>query len=262
MYSEKRRQIIKDYLNKNGHASTLELIQATGSSPATIRRDLKEMDAAGLIRRVRGGCKVNAISRENLSNPIADVTPDNNPNLADKDAIARKSATIISPNDIIFVGAGVTCNLLCRYINNRNLTDLTIVTTNITAIQEFKQTPGMTVSLLGGSIHFAKDHIETLDNYNTSSLQKLYFDKIFITVDGADINYGYSIQNPAQLPLYDYLLNNSKESYLLINKSKFNKRAFTHFCSLNTIRNVITNSNANAGYLNYYDHNNINVIIV
>ena len=36
------------------------------------------------------------------------------------------------------------------------------------------------------------------------NLKKLYFDKLFFTIDGADLEYGYSITNRAQLPLYNY----------------------------------------------------------
>lgn len=264
MYTEKRRQSILNYLASVGHASTLELVQATGSSEATIRRDIKEMDSQGLVHRIHGGCVLvnnnsglDEKSFETQNNICQRVDPD----IKDKDILAQKSVSLIRPGDIVFIGAGMTCNLICHYISIQKTIDLTIITTNITSILEFKNNPNINVSLLGGSIHFGENHIETLDNYNTSSLQKLYFDKVFITVDGVDINYGYSIQNPAQIPLYNYLLNNAKSCYILVNKSKFDKRAFTHFCDLDKIQYVITNNGINEKYLNYFNNHNINIIV-
>ena len=50
-----------------------------------------------------------------------------------------------------------------------------------------------------------------------------------------------------------------KSTYLSDNESKFNKRAFTHLCSLDSIPNVITNRNVPQQYIEYFKDHNINV---
>ena len=101
-----------------------------------------------------------------------------------------------------------------------------------------------------------------MDEYTVQTLEKLYFDKAFFTVDGIDLNYGYSIINRAQLPLYNYLIENSNQIYLLANDGKFNKRTFTYLCDMETIPNVITNSSVEQSYLTYYQEHDINIFTV
>ena len=52
-------------------------------------------------------------------------------------------------------------------------------------------------------------------------LKRLYFDKVFVTVDGIDFEFGYSIRKQLQLSLFQHLLRNSKEFYCLANAAKF-----------------------------------------
>lgn len=267
MLALERHKIILDYLENNQIATTQFLSDLTHASLATVRRDLNELDQQGLLTKTHGGAQ--RISREVLNASAHAAAnagvctfkyPD--PYYDFKDAIAKRSAEFISPNDIIFVGAGLTCNLLCRYINENTRENITIVTTNITAVMEFANNPQANLLLLGGNVHMGTNHIETLDEYTVQSLKKLYFDKVFITVDGIDLNYGYSIINRAQLPLYNHLISNSKQIYLLANDGKYDKRTFTQWCSLDRIPNVITNSTVNQQYLNYYQQHNIHVYTV
>lgn len=260
MLAIERHQMILDYLNAHITASTAELSRLTGASLATLRRDLNHLAKQGLLIKTHGGAQ--ALQPEPGSYSAASFHPEADQFLSYKDAIARKAASLISTNDIIFIGAGMTCNLLCKYINQSSAENLTVVTTNVTAVIELAQNPNISTLLLGGNIHPGTNHIETLDEYTIASLEKLYFDKTFITVDGIDLTYGYSIINRAQLPLYNHLLHNSKEIYLLANEGKFDKRTFTYFCDLNQIPNVIANAVMEQKYLDYYKENGINVITV
>ncbi len=269
MLALERQKIILDYLENNQIASTKFLSDLTHASLATVRRDLNELDSQGLLVKTHGGAQYLSPKETDsaLSAAVATASdscslkyPD--PYYSCKDAIAKRSAEFISSNDIVFVGAGLTCNLLCQYINRNCRDNITVVTTNITAVLEFSGNPHVSILLLGGNVHMGTNHIETLDEYTVQSLKKLYFDKVFITVDGIDLNYGYSIINRAQLPLYNHLISNSKQIYLLANDGKYDKRTFTQWCGLDRIPNVVTNRSVNQQYLDYYQQHNIKVFSV
>ena len=53
--AEERRQAIVDALEREGRVLAAELATRLATSEDTIRRDLRELDAAGLLRRVHGG---------------------------------------------------------------------------------------------------------------------------------------------------------------------------------------------------------------
>lgn len=263
MLALERQKMILDYLSANHVATTKYLSDLTHASLATLRRDLNQLDRQGLLKKTHGGAQ--SIEADMLPPAVqiqAGPSPESDPFFSYKDIIARKAVEFINSNDILFVGAGMTCNLLCKYLNENNKENITIVTTNITAVIELASNPRFTILLLGGTIHTGTNHIETLDEYTMQSLEKYYFDKAFFTVDGIDLNYGYSIINRAQLPLYNHLLNNSRQVYLLANDGKYDKRTFTHLCNIDDIPNIITNQSIHAKYLDYYKEHDIKVYTV
>lgn len=260
MLAVERQKKILDYLKTNNIATTNELSALTGASLATLRRDLNSMDHQGLLIKTHGGAQ--KLSAQIPDAGYSSTILESDSCLELKNAIAKKASELIRSNDIVFIGAGMTCNLLCRYLNISDKEGITVVTTNVTAVMELAYNPRISVLLLGGNIHTGTNHVETLDEYTVQTLEKLYFDKAFFTVDGIDLNYGYSIINRAQLPLYNHLIENSSQIYLLANDGKFNKRTFTYLCNMESIPNIITNSSVEKSYLTYYQEHDINVFTV
>lgn len=257
MLASEREKIILRYLNSNEIATTKFLCELTGASIATIRRDLNLMDQHGLLKKTHGGAQSIA-PKSCLGYPSPSLAFD--AFFKSKEQIAKKAAEFISSGDIIFIGAGMTCNLLSKYINEKE--NITVVTTNLTAVMELVPNPNISILLLGGNVHLGTNHIETLDEYTVQALDKLYFDKVFFTVDGIELNNGYSIISRAQLPLYNHLILNSKLIYLLADEGKFDKRTFTHLCNLDEIPNIITNSSTDPRYISYYKEHEIGVFTV
>lgn len=262
MLAIEREKKILEYLSDHHIASTQHLCDLTGSSLATVRRDLNSLAERNLLIRTHGGAQLATSSVPSSRQQEGPLSPScylDDPQYSCKNSIAQKAIEFIHSNDTVFIGAGVTCNLLCHHLGNSKLENVMVVTTNITAVPELVRSPHITTFLLGGTVHLGTNHIETLDDYTLQNLNRLYFDKIFFTVDGIDLNNGYSIINHAQLPLYNYLISNTKQVYLLANQGKYDKRTFTHLCSLDSIANVITNSDCNPEYLNYYQEHQVTV---
>lgn len=253
MLATEREQIILNYLSSNQLATTGFLSELTGASIATVRRDLNSMSKKGLIAKTHGGAK--RIEKETLAERLKNFM-EYDPYINEKEQIAHIASDFVLPGDIIFIGAGTTCNLLTRYLKTKE--NITIVTTNLTAVIELINAPNISIIVLGGNVHIGTNHIETLDEDTVNALNKLYFDKVFFTVDGVDMTSGYSIINKSQLPLYNHLINNSKTLYLLADKSKFDKRTFTHLCGIDEFKNIITNPSTEPRYLEYYSSKGIN----
>ena len=55
MLTEERRQVILERLRSDGKVVAAELSSSLAVSPDTVRRDLRELAEAGLLRRVHGG---------------------------------------------------------------------------------------------------------------------------------------------------------------------------------------------------------------
>ena len=267
MLAAERKKLIVEYLKQNHIATTQTLCDITGASPATIRRDLTLMEEESLLLRTHGGAQeietADAGSGQlvsNYSHIFSSIRMDDE-QFEYKDAIARKAIDLIHSGDILFIGASFTCSLLCRHLNASSKKNIMVVTTNITGALELASNSDIRVFLLSGIVHLGHNHIETLDESTVQSLKKLYFDKLFFTVDGADLEYGYSIMKRTQLPLFNYLVSNVKDSYILLNHAKYRKRTFTHLCNLDDIPNVVTDNRIPPEYVDYFKGHGINLYL-
>lgn len=172
MLAVERQKIILEYLKEHNIATTKELSILTGASLATLRRDLNSMDQGGLLIKTHGGAQK---IQEKISDPnYSPAHLESDSFLELKNAIAKKAAELIQSNDIVFIGAGMTCNLLCHYLNNSDKEGITVVTTNVTAVMALASNPRISILLLGGNIHVGTNHVETLDEYTVQSLSLIH----------------------------------------------------------------------------------------
>jgi DeoR/GlpR family transcriptional regulator of sugar metabolism len=103
--AEERRQHIVDTVEQQGKVLAAELAQRFHTSEDTIRRDLRDLDAAGLLRRVHGGAMRRTHAEPSFGQRLdADE--------ARKAMLARALADSVQPGDTVLVDAGTT-NLAC-----------------------------------------------------------------------------------------------------------------------------------------------------
>ncbi len=247
-YTEREAAIL-DYLREHSVAATNEICELLSASPATVRRDFTVMSQNGLVVRSRGCVQ---LADKSPQSPITQSLTINNAMDEEKSRIAKLASSFVKEGDCIFIGAGKTCNLFSNYI--RNIGHLTVVTTNITVVLELVSHPNISLVLLGGDVRVGTNFIETisLDSEIEKDLGSLYFDKVFITVDGIELDSGYTIKNRMQIPLYSRLINASRDFYVFADSYKFDKHAFVPVFDIDQIDNIITTSKTPSVYLDYY----------
>ncbi|MFZ2372020.1 MAG: DeoR/GlpR family DNA-binding transcription regulator, partial [Trichococcus flocculiformis] len=103
MLTDERHKIILDTLAKDNIVKLQDLVDQTGSSESTIRRDLSTLEEAGFLIRIHGGAKrsYNVSAEDRMEDKTSK-------NVRDKQRIAEKAAQLVSDQDIIFLDAGST----------------------------------------------------------------------------------------------------------------------------------------------------------
>ena len=116
MNFQKRKQIILDRLNADGEVDVKLIAADLAISEITIRRDLNQLAADGLLYRTHGGAmKVNPFEiPHDFVNKAAK-------NVEVKDKICRAAAEQINHGDIIFMDCGSTVFRLCQFIKNKKI---------------------------------------------------------------------------------------------------------------------------------------------
>lgn len=123
MLQLKRQKNIMDILKKEKEQTVKELCVALYCSPATVRRDLVELEKQGLIKRSFGGAVLNESFFNQLPLSVRGVR-----NIAEKQRICAKAAQYIRTGETIFIDASSTTYFLAPYL--KNIPDLTVITNN------------------------------------------------------------------------------------------------------------------------------------
>ena len=123
MLSEERHKLILEKIDKESVVYLNDLVQYLNTSESTIRRDLTALDKAGLLRKVHGG----AMSlNEKVINTVDDIVENRqNLNISEKTKIAAYAASLIKDDDLVYIDAGTTTELMIAFISNTKTTFVT-----------------------------------------------------------------------------------------------------------------------------------------
>ena len=111
--TERRAQKIVQELLRAGKVSVLSLAKRLKVSPATIRRDLGELEQRGLLRRSHGGA---VPLQPMLYEPFRHISyyhEQERQRSAEKRRIGLVASDLISDGDILAIGAGTTASTRC-----------------------------------------------------------------------------------------------------------------------------------------------------
>ena len=141
----RRMLAILDLLTEREEVSLAEFSQALGVSPATVRRDLADLDYQRLLRRTHGGATV-ITARTELPVALRDTQF-----LDAKRMIAREMARLIPPErHAVALSGGSTTAQVVRALSNHR--DLTIITNSLTIATLVTSYPRLKVIMTGGSL--------------------------------------------------------------------------------------------------------------
>ena len=247
MKAWERERLLLERLQEQGSLALTEACALTGASVATTRRDFELLQEKGMAQRTHGGLQP---PKKEEPKGYLQGTAILNHTDEEKYRIAQEAAASVKAGESVFLGAGKTCNMLASML--QNVERLTVVTTSITAVLELAECPNASVTLLGGDVHAGKNYIETLDPDISHVLRSFYFDKVFITVDGIDLERGYTVNNKNQIGLYTQLARMTRRFYILADSAKYDRRAFASVFPPEKTCRMITTSGAPQKYLDFY----------
>ena len=231
-----RQERLKELLRERRVARLEELCAEMRVSPATMRRDLNELEARGVLRRVHGG----AVSTETrLEEPLFD----DKTSIAarEKSRIADAALAFIQPGDTVYLDGGSTVLELARRLRDRS--DLTVVTNSLRAALELSG-QGPRLILIGGELRRRSQTV--VGSLSRFVLQQLHVDKAFMGTIGLDPDEGLTTTDPDEAYTKSLVAGQAKEVILLMDSSKAGKVSFARAGSLGELDAVITDRKLDA----------------
>ncbi len=235
LHETERHRVILAAVQARPVATVAELVDMTGTSEATIRRDIAALHVQGQLRRVRGGAEaVNPPEQGGLMGRPFSVNE--TINMTAKRAIARAAAELCKDGEPIIINGGTTTYQMVHHLTARRLS----VFTNSFAIAEFLiQNSRNSVVIPGGTIYREQNVI--LSPFGGVVASHFYAKRMFIGCQGIG-QHGLMEADPMIVQSELGLIGQADELIVLADSSKFSGRSSLILCGLDRITAVITDS--------------------
>jgi DeoR/GlpR family transcriptional regulator of sugar metabolism len=248
MFGIERLQAIREILLDKKTVDVPSLSKMLSVSEVTIRRDLDKLEKEGFIVKTYGG----AMLKEQQLNQLLMETKNASINKEDG-AIAEIAASMVGNNEVIFLGGGAICTEISKYLKDKH--GVVVVTNNLFVAMNLYQQTNIKVILTGGELRSFTGTLIGNDAVNT--LKGVLIQKAFFTVQGIDIDVGYTVNNTEDIFLFQTIKSVSKQLILTANHTIFGKIGLTKLFSMDEIDEVITDKRIPDAYKQYYYDNNI-----
>jgi DeoR/GlpR family transcriptional regulator of sugar metabolism len=228
-----RRQQILNLLEETGTLNVGELADRFGVSLVTIRKDLDELGAEGLLERTFGGAEFSHRSRFNRSFLQRGLE-----HRQEKRAIAAAALEYVEDGDTVILDAGTTTLALAQVLRE-NIKSVFVITCSVPVALELSSA-GYDILLLGGMVR--NKSLALLGRETLRIIERYRADKAFLGSTGFTAEMGHSTPNPDDALIKEALIRIADKTYVLVDSSKYGHNCLTSFAQLRDVHLTITDS--------------------
>ncbi|WP_110877245.1 DeoR/GlpR family DNA-binding transcription regulator [Franconibacter helveticus] len=211
MLASQRKKRILDILANEKQVLSGDLSQRFGVSEDSIRRDLRELAAEGLLQKVHGGALPVSAALAPFETRKS-VQPDS------KRAVSRKAAALITPGQVVIIDGGTTTGELIKQLPD----DLpfTAVTHSPAIAVGLIDYPQVEVILIGGKLY--KHSVVTVGASVLESINRINADLFFMGVTGVHKSAGFTTGDYEEACVKRALAARAAETVVMASQEKLN----------------------------------------
>jgi len=241
-----RRGRILELLGERGAIRVSELAVALGVSEVTVRRDLEDLDARGLLERTHGGAVL--VGAPPLAPPGGHA--------AEKRAIGAAAAGLLEPGDAIYLNGGTTTLEVFRHL----AVPCTVITNNLLVAAEPARRD-VELLLLGG--HLRVDPVErtVVGPLAIETLRRTFATRAFLGVGGIALSSGVTTPVAAEAEIARAMIEQTRgEVVVVTDRSKLG--AVTNFAiaPLDAIDRLVVDAGIGEDYLDGFSKAGVDVV--
>lgn len=226
-----RQDKILDILSAEKKIIASEISVRLGVSEDTIRRDIKELDKKGLLKKVHSGAVRSGPAKTKFYQRIE-------LDLDEKIRLAKKGAALIEPNSVIMIDDGTTNYQLVKQLDKRMA--CTIITNSIPIVNLLEDYPNVDVITLGGRLF--KPSMSNLGYEAMKQLDSLHPDLYFMGIYSISNEVGVTHSAMDECQLKQKMLSVSFQTAALVTKEKMGSVSNYVVCKTSDITYLITDS--------------------
>ncbi|MEV0494235.1 DeoR/GlpR family DNA-binding transcription regulator [Streptomyces atratus] len=231
MFAAERRQLILEMVRANGAVSLRELARVVQTSEVTVRRDVRALEAEGLLDRRHGGAVLpGGFTRESGFPQKSHLAT------AEKTAIADLAAGLVEEGEAIVVGAGTTTQELARRL--ARIPGLTVVTNSLLVAQALAHANRVEVVMTGGTLRGS--NYALVGSGAEQSLQGLRVSRAFLSGSGLTAERGLSTSNMLSASVDRALVQAAGEVVVLADHTKLGSDTMFQTVPTDLITRLVT----------------------
>jgi DeoR family transcriptional regulator, glycerol-3-phosphate regulon repressor len=248
--SERQRAIL-ELVEERGFVATEQLVDHFGVTPQTIRRDINILCELNRLQRFHGGAgRSTSVENESYDERRRNLSPA-------KQKIAAEVAAHIHDGSSLFLNIGTTTESVARaLLNHRNLC---VVTNNLNVASILAANDTFEIMIAGGRLRQRDGGIigpATIDFVRQFRLDYGVIGVSGIDEDGALLDFDYEETKTATA-----IIENSRETILVTDHTKFGRRAMTRFADMSQIDRVYIDEMPPEPYASMLQQSNVIVKI-
>jgi DeoR/GlpR family transcriptional regulator of sugar metabolism len=207
--TSQRKTAILAMLHRDGSVVAKDLATLWGISEDTVRRDLRELAADGLLQRVHGGALPTSAAAGDFEARRTVATDE-------KQVVARLAAGLVSDGQTVFIDGGTTAQALCRALPP----DLraTVITHSPTIAVELTAQQCIDVFLIGGRVY--PHSVVTTGAVAAEQIASITADVFFMGVSGVHHRAGLTTGDAEEAAIKRAISRRSSETYVLASSEK------------------------------------------
>lgn len=202
-----------------------------------MRQDLALLEKRSYINRGHGYATAVNVDRDDVDSRMM-------VNFNLKQKLAHFAASLVEDGETVFLESGSTNALLARLLAERS--NITIITVSHYIANLLKDT-SCEVILLGGQLQKKSETV--VGPLTRQCIQQVHFSKAFIGIDGYRPDTGFTGRDMMRADVVNAVLSKGADNIIITDATKFGQIHPHSLSPMSEIRQVITDTSIDRGYL-------------
>ena len=245
-----RQQEIQTLVRAHGTVHIHDLAALFHASLDTIRRDLRQLEDEGHLRRIHGGAILPNTATATYDERAKELQPE-------RAAIAKKTANDLIPDHgVFFFDSGTTICEVARHL--KPSCRGTIITVNPMVAVELAKHPNANVIMIGGVL--LKNDMVVSGPTTVDEIRNYNADIALLGTCALHPEAGLSTTTAEERATKAAMINQSAEIIAVTTADKLETSLPYRVCDIDAISYLVTGRKLSAGYLANYSDRGLNVI--
>jgi DeoR family glycerol-3-phosphate regulon repressor/DeoR family fructose operon transcriptional repressor len=233
-----RKAQLAAYVADTGQVTVAELAERFGVSIDTVRRDLDQLSADGVLVRTYGG----AVSLSTVSRTDRAVDQRLALQEQEKERIATLAAALVQDGSTIMINGGTTTLAIARNLGQHR--DLTVATNNLLVPGALPPAAIRDIYVFGGAVRTLTLATIGPVSFRASGGAELDIscDLALIGVGAVSAEAGYTTSNISEAAMMQEMISRAARVAIVADSSKFGRRLFAQVAELASADYLITDT--------------------